>query len=222
MKKHIIEIDKTALPQSVIPFYDYCIDLATIYKVQVRLLDKRVIKICDGGDSVYGFFAEVPFAQLNVACKNSFDLWFPVMVHESCHMEQCYDNVPVWRDGFIMDTDASSLLDLWLLHKIELTKEQCRDIVARTRDVEVDCERRVIEKIKEFNLPIDPIEYTQKANAYAYFYTVIQETREWPENEKESYEIKEIWSRMPKDFNNDYSVVTGEVRDAFRSIFPNL
>lgn len=43
----------------------------------------------------------------------------------------------------------------------------------------LDCERRALAAIAEYDLPIDPADYARRANAYVHFYSHVAKTRRW-------------------------------------------
>ena len=47
------------------------------------------------------------------------------------------------------------------------------------QEMELDCERKSVEMIKKFDLPIDIEEYTSIANIYIFYYTYAKKNRCW-------------------------------------------
>ena len=76
--------------------------------------------------------------------------------------------------------------------------------LALTRDLELDNEKRSVKIIKEWGLPIDIKEYTQKANAYVNLYNRLAVTRKWPSVKNSPYKNPKIYKQMPKIFRMDY------------------
>lgn len=182
------------------------------YGVEIILSDKRSVgddKPCNG------YFQDGDKPTLAVACGQSFRKWLLVLVHESCHMDQWIEQVPEWTNNLLGTYETMDIIDLWCDHKIELSEEQLDEYIAIAREVELDCEKRSVEKIKEYNLPIDIDEYIQKANAYVWFYTMIKETRQWYKIGREPYNIKRVWSALPTHFVDDYNHVPKEYRELF-------
>jgi len=108
--------------------------------------------------------------------KNIQENFLSTLVHESCHMDQWLENDKIWENNLSCD-----IVDSWLSgNEIENIKFH----IERTRELELDCEKRTVEKIKKYNLRIDVNSYIQKANAYVQFYNYILNTRKWstPEN----------------------------------------
>jgi hypothetical protein len=83
--------------------------------------------------------------------------------------------------------------------------------------VEVDCEKRTVEKIKKYGLDsiINIDEYIQKSNAYVLFYLWMRKNRKWYTIGKEPYNIPDVVSVMPKTFDIDYTELSPDILDAF-------
>jgi hypothetical protein len=118
--------------------------------------------------------------------------WLDVLVHESCHMDQYLEGYKYWKCG-----DSSLLIiDAWLTGK----KKTHKELVKATKNVimlELDCERRTVQKMKKYKIPFNASLYTQKANSYLFGYWATLRDRKWYPF---PYEKKEIYSKMPKTF----------------------
>lgn len=172
------------------------------HKVKI-ILDPTKVEFAPGSECS-GLFSQDPL-ELTVAINRPVEMWLPVMVHESCHMDQHLENSKIWTDCYIKDHDSSNILDMWLSGVVDLNPVQLKDVLDRLLNMELDCERRSVEKIKKFKLPIDPTEYIQKANAYVYFYRAIARTRKWTSAERSPYRNNAVWPLMPKVLYADQS-----------------
>jgi hypothetical protein len=82
-------------------------------------------------------------------------------------MQQYTEQCPSWVNTTIdetLDLDAHNLYESWLARKIELDEGQLYDYICRLVEIELDCEKRTVEMIKLFNLPIDLDKYVRYAN----------------------------------------------------------
>lgn len=144
--------------------------------------------------------------ELAVATGQSFEKWFPILIHEASHMRQWIEGSKYWTDLILPSkANKSDLLFYWIDGVVELSLSQLIDYSTAARNVEWDCERRAIKMIKELALPVDVKHYTQRANSYIMFYYAIAETRKWYKIGLEPYSIESIVSQMPtriikKDF----------------------
>lgn len=173
-------------------------------------------------DLVNGYMVEFPEKQLAVATGKPIELWLPILAHESSHMDQCLEKDLSWTESYIPGTiiETVDIIELWIEGKVELNPSQLNEYIRRSRNVELDCERRTVEKIKTFNLPIDIAEYTQKANSYIFFYTAMKDTKAWYLPGREPYNTKEVWSLCPSTFlfEEEYESVPEDLMQAYRKI----
>lgn len=96
-------------------------------------------------DGVSGIFAETI---IMVTTYQGMVKAFQLLVHESCHVDQFLEDKKKWREAD---------------HGYEETVKW-----------ELDCEKRAVEKIKKYKLPIDIKIYSKKANyiIYSYIYSI--------------------------------------------------
>lgn len=121
---------------------------------------------------------------------NSLD----VLIHEYCHMQQYLEGHPYWKA-----LNGKGHMWQWLDgQKVPHTK-----VVASVEahyNIEVDCEARAVKMHRKFKTGINLTEYIQKANAYTMFYFYVLENRKWYAPGREPYNLKEVWSKLPKTF----------------------
>ncbi len=153
-----------------------------------------------------GYFADIPLPLLSVAIDKKFEDWAPVFIHESCHADQFLVQAPCWKRK-IGTMEPMAVLDLWLDHHVELNAKQLMNTIQGALQIELDCEKRAVEKYKINKLGIDIEEYIQKANSYVYFYNMIAENRTWYSAGKAPYSIPAIWKEMPIKFMEHYMFV---------------
>ena len=126
--------------------------------------------------------------ELRIATKRPVSTWMDVFVHETCHLDQQLHR-PLWHK---YKEDALGKVDDWLAGKrVDYIERYIRQVI----ELEWDCERRSIRKIKRNKLPVNIKEYCQMANAYILGYHWTMANRKWC---KKSYETTRVWSRMPE------------------------
>lgn len=152
-----------------------------------------------------GYFDEVN-GELVVAKKSP--RWLEILVHEYGHLTQWKENCQEWKKL----GNSLEKLDDWLQGK---EVRNIKTAIARIRDLELDNEKRAVRIIKEWNLPIDIKEYTQKANAYVAFYTWMYSTRRWCTLKNSPVRNPEIYKKMPKIFRMDYQNLSKKYRKVF-------
>lgn len=130
-----------------------------------------------------------------------------VLAHEYNHFKQ-YIEAPVFYQH--CSKSYQKVFD-WLDGK---RVNNISEHIATATMLELDCEKRTVEMIKNFNLNIDIKLYIRQANAYIYFWQYIFYTRKWCDmNNTPSSNIK-IVSSMPARFLNDYTI-TDKIKELF-------
>lgn len=136
---------------------------------------------------------------------------YGVFIHEYCHYLQWKENDPYYLNEWLTKEEAKRfkkffkklkliecnyVLDYWKVGKYELSPEEVSDFTRRTIEVEWDCERRVIELLKENKVSKKYIDdYTQKANLYLVKYLYQQKHRIWKDTST-------VYKKMPKILMN--------------------
>jgi hypothetical protein len=174
--------------------------------------------VLNHGFDCAGYFDDNPL-EFAVACGKSYRTWLPTFVHESCHLDQWAEDRNAW-DRSVNDLIPLTVFDDWLQHKIELDEDTKRSVASAILKIELDCERRSVAKICQHGLPIKLDTYIRKSNAYVWSYLLMQETRNW--DHSAAYEYPEVWRKMPKHFNADYSVLPDHIRAAFEPMLDQL
>lgn len=182
--------------------------------VQIILEPTPTIPYAVGDFPCAGYFVSYGRPTLAVATGKPLKDWIMVLVHESSHMDQWLEGSKAWTNNFVDGKESVDYIDEWLSGK-EMTEEEIDDLISRSIDVERDCEMRTIEKVKEYNLPVNVDEEIQKANSYILFYRMLKITRKWNKPGKAPYQIKEVWSQMPKTFYMDYSEVPEDLQELY-------
>lgn len=166
----------------------------------IRLIAGESVK-CDG-QPTGGFYCE---NGLNVATKSK--AWFETFVHEYCHFLQELDK------GYNPGDDGMwGEYDEWLSGGKTLSQKKLKLYTDKIRACEVDCEKRVVKLIREYDLPIDEKRYIQEANVYAQFYSLATKYRSWYKKvspcsiealaDMMPTHFKRTWDNVPTKFEN--------------------
>lgn len=173
--------------------------------IELRFVDSYSVR--QDGVSVGGSFGGVRKTVLT-SCTDRPD-WLHILVHESCHMDQYLYDQKIWTNK----GDSYDQVDDWLHGK------KIRNIhthINNIQDLELDCEKRAVMKIKNFDLPIDIEEYTKRANAYVYFFSYLKLSRHWPNSKNSAYVKKEIWQHMPTVWQKSYRKLSKKYLQLFK------
>ena len=202
-----IEIDIKALPSDIRDWVNFEITMSNANDIGVHLLRKLAVRI----DNVRcaGYFDEST-PKLAIACYMEANKWTPILVHESCHRDQYTEQASVWNKQVEVDGEKwepITAMQEWLQGGMELKPRKLKEVITAAAAIELDCELRSVKKINEFYLPINVKEYTQKANAYVWFYHVMREVRRWYPKGKSPFYLADVWTKMPTHFDNDYTTI---------------
>jgi hypothetical protein len=150
---------------------------------------------------VSGYFTDRPKVALACALGKPEKEWMKILIHEFSHMKQWVENSEIWKKQFANGIDCDKGMDEWLSGK-EYTKEEYTHFIRTMQELEYDCERRTLNFIVSEKLPLDPEEYIKNANSYIFLYSVLLETKKWPD--VAPYEVKEIMDMMPPFFFKNF------------------
>lgn len=174
-----------------------------VSKISVRLVNTPKVRVTKR-ISYNGWFTNEP-PEFVMGAGKDFEEWFPIMLHEYCHFLQWRDEALVWT---IMEEFENKNPDLdwekWVEHKEEFPRRKINKLLRLARDVELDCEKRVIDLIFSNRLPIDTNKYIKRANSYIFFYNLAISNRIWYKG-KAPYEVEEINETMPDYFLSNYN-----------------
>ncbi len=150
-----------------------------------------------GNIKCLGYFDDAPNPIIACALDKPTEDWLEILIHETCHMDQWIENIELWNNIKKDGIDCSVCMDDWLNGK-DFTKEEYTHFIRTMQLVEIDCEKRSVDKIIHLDIPIDIEGYIKRANSYLFFYSVMLETRKWCDIAP--YKIKEIVDVMPSHF----------------------
>lgn len=129
-----------------------------------------------GKNNVSGYFSE-DTREIVISIKE--ENWLEILVHEYNHFLQFINN----EEKYILINQGESnfLNELWewLDGNIELNTNRKNLLFKTVQDMELDCERKSVEMIKQFNLPIDTEEYISIAHIYIFYYMFAKKNRCW-------------------------------------------
>ena len=165
-------------------------------------------------DKCNGYFDDEGF-ELAINVGRPVKRWFPVLVHESSHFDQWKEQCKAWKAYIKLNCSDDELTKV-INGESTLSKADMKKYFDITRDLELDCERRTLAKIKEFELPIDAREYAKGASAYVFFYNFIAKHKKWYKIGKEPYNTKEIVDLMPDNLDGDYSKLSRKLEKLFK------
>jgi hypothetical protein len=171
--------------------------------IKLVLSPEKGVQFSEGGILCNGYFDDIT-STLACALGKDVSQWLVILLHESCHMDQWVEKVPEWTENVGMDN-----IEKWLNGDDSVNMNNIDNEIRTSIIVEVDCEKRTVEKIKKYGLDsiINIDEYIQKSNAYVLFYLWMRKNRKWYTIGKEPYNITDVVNVMPKTFDIDYTIL---------------
>src|SRR4051794_36961098 len=124
--------------------------------------------------------------------------WLNCFIHESCHTDQWIQDRKFWNRNI---SSVAPYFDS-LSDKSSLSKRDREKYTRNMINLELDCEKRTIEKIKKYDLPVDIKQYTKRANAYVYGIVYAGKVQQYIP----FYYTHEIAPLFPGEFQNCYQL----------------
>lgn len=124
-----------------------------------------------------------------------------IFLHESCHLDQIIEKSPLWFNNTV-DVEED-YLELYCIKKKIKKSKKLLNFFKKTLELELDCERRAIEKIEKYNLNIDKKEYIKKGNIYLKSYYSFYYLQTWYNKNLSIYNDWLIYEAMPDFFYKD-------------------
>lgn len=147
------------------------------------------------------------YKELAVAINRPFIDWISVFIHESCHMDQQLSKEEMRNDEW---ASAYIFFFEWIDGKRQFNNTQVTNFMNKIIECERDCDIRAVEKIKQFDLPINIEEYIKKSNAYLFKYIIYREQRKWIQGFDEN-----IWKLAPSTFDISYADIPKRMRRVY-------
>lgn len=205
---------------SIHRFLQHVKDVCNRAEVEVQLIDDSSVNTSDSV-AVGGYFDSESSTLVCVIqdpnqSPGEPPRWVTLLAHEFSHLLQWQEDCEPWVNCTYKTYDCNLMLDMWLNHAIELNDEQLTSCINAVADLELDCEKRTVELIKEFDLPYDIAEYVQRSNAYVLHYQYIKRFRRWNCPGRAPSSCKEVYSRLSTEFDMDYkSPMSAELEEIF-------
>ena len=201
--------------ENVQKFIDYVHSLLKKYKVKL-ILSIDSIKI--GKNSVCGYFSESDKEiKIDISEKN----WLEVLVHEFCHFLQYIEDEPTYKT---LEQEENILTEFWewVENERELNTNRKRYVCRKVLEMELNCEKRSIEMIRKFDLPIDINEYIFGAYVYIHYFNFVKKYRTWLKDDVSLGNITEIKTISEKyggmTLEQDFKTLPKEYEDEFKKL----
>ena len=186
--------------------------------VKINLSHTDTIYIPEEGVQVNGFWDDTDEKKLVFACAIGKPLskWGPIFAHEFCHFLQWKDKEQIWYDYQSISIEEA----LKVYHNQPISKERLDFCLNTTREIELDCEKRVVQLFKKYKIPIDISNYIKSANAYIHFYNHIKKYRQWYPPGKMPYAKRRLREAASTRFYKDYTEIPPLMAELYRKYYP--
>ena len=174
-----------------------------------NLVVGRGKQINGGNCRVSGYFSEVT-KEIRVARYNNDFL--PTLVHEYSHFQQ-------YTEGkFSAAGNAADLLEGWFGGKDYAEREVSRAFSV-VRSCERDAERRSVDLIKYYNLPVNLDLYIRRANCYIYAHYIMHRYRKFWAFKRDPFRSHTVLAIMPNTFRaQSHQILPPEIDTALESL----
>lgn len=173
-----------SLPEEIERFLGSQLPLYAVSGYQIIIHPSDQIK---KGNMVYT--GEATPTSLEIAMGGSWQEWLEILVHETCHLDQHIES----ENSFALAESALARISAWLDGTSPNVDPEDFETVLEN---ESDCEKRSVDKILRYGLPINIEDYIKKANAYLASYSVTSRHKVWI---PQPYRNKHLCSLMPSD-----------------------
>ena len=176
--------------------------------VSLRFLKSKYAST-DGRDKVQGYFCEGDDEEkphIIIAKENNRTDWLGTLCHELGHMFQWLEGDLTYEALDYSETDANSIFD-----EYDSTYEQRKHAMLLVLANELDAERRAVDMILKWGLPINVERYIRQSNAILYYHHIALETEKWAA--KKTLNSNRILEKMPSTFDNDYSTIPDDIKE---------
>lgn len=191
-KKRDLRITRSAWPSSKFRNQKKTMDdnLAKFLGKAILKYRKQELRFVPKNYLVFGKSETTGWAdgtEIRVATGKKPEVWMGVFIHETCHVDQA-EQRPEWMEDC---ENSVYLLDEWLKgKKVHNMAIHVRKII----ELERDCEKRAMAKIRANKLPLDLYKYAQGANSYILGYHWTLANRKWC---TKTYRDCRVRSKMP-------------------------
>lgn len=195
-----------------------CITELCEYNVKIILSPEDTVFIDAENIKVGGYWDDTDENALIFACATGKPLekWGPIFAHEFCHFLQWIAKEQIWHDFRTISVD-----DIYNIYNNKpITEERLLFCLNVCRDIELDCERRTVDLLKKYKIPIKISDYIRGANAYIHFYNHIKQYRRWYPPKKMPYARKGLLKASSPKFLKSYDSIPAKMAAAYKKYYP--
>jgi hypothetical protein len=195
-----------------------CITDLSEHNVKIKLLRSKSVLIKEENIKVNGYWDDSAKEGPTLVCavRKPLDKWVPIFIHEYCHFLQWKEKTPLWKENQDITAHDMELI----IHNKPIDEETLTHSLNVARELELDCEKRVVKLLKKYKIPVSVEAYIQKANVYVHFYNYIKQFRQWYKTDNIPYNNKRIISAASTEFYSSYDEIPEKLFKAYRKHYP--
>lgn len=186
-------------------------------RLELRLSDTELVYAPEDPVPTRGYFLEDPLI-LAVGMDTRIGNWLALLLHESCHFDQWREKDPTYKGAHVGKEDATDLVFRWVGGE-DIPLDTVHLAIDLTKECELNCERRVVKKIRQFDLPLDIEEYCKRASAYIHYYNYMKIRRVMYGAGYSPYYDTRILDLMPTNLRGRYVRLPQEFLEAYDKFF---
>lgn len=132
---------------------------------------------------------------LRVGTGRPLTEWFVTLIRESCRMDQWAESAPCRVRGFRGDRDCFEVFREWLDGSVEMDGRGMDSVLSRCVDVELDCCRRTLSKMRDCGMLWYMHDHVRMENARIRgYYMMAMRRRDYSVSPDRVFEL---WGSMP-------------------------
>jgi len=177
-------------------------------KITVILEQTKELHVSDN-ITCDGFFNDETFV---CAVGKPVNTWLSTFVHEYCHFLQMKENCKEHVE--YSNNKTVALIDDWIEDEtLKISNVRIKRACELIRDLELDCEKRTVEKMKEYGVDFNEKQYIKSASAYIHFYNILPFQRTW--FKKSPTKVNQILDMMPNSWDVSFDIPPGNYENLF-------
>ena len=165
---------------------------------------------CDGF-RVDGYFSE---SSREIRVARGCPQWLGTLAHEYAHFRQWVE-----RDkSYMRSGEALKMIDSWF-GGTDYAERDLSRAFRIVRTMERDAERRSVEMITRYNLPVNLDLYIKRANCYIYAHFIMERHRKFWAFKQDPFYSRKVLAIMPTDFRKrSHQTIPADIELALESL----
>jgi hypothetical protein len=194
------------------PFVDFVKSECKKHGIKIKITKGKYILIAENGKR---FRCSGYFDSENkvLVAASGHEMFLEILAHEYSHLTQWVEQCKAWTD-LEKDNSLGKVWD-WIAG---IPVRNIGAHLTKAAMMELDNEKRTVEVIKKFNLPVNVDTYIKKANSYVLYYQHMKYTRKWC-GKNSPYKNPALYESMSTKFNMKYDGMSKRVKAIYDKVY---